>query len=347
MRPRLAAAADTNDWRAYFDHGAAIVKLRPREAETAFYWAARLDPERAEPLFARWVAWHLTDYDRWESYVFNRKGARHLPEIEAMDSVRLRAMVRNPYVPQNLEILLYDWMPGDFRTDDMTRGWIEYSNGRFQRAAVLLGRGIRREPERFVIARQLRASAFVMLAQYDSALAEMQAMRTTLARRDSAAITSYESKELVEYAIGFLEAARGDSAAANEAMRRALTENLGFTAAHLFLGDQALRANDAPRAASEYEAAWQVDSSDAVLAYHYALALGRLRRAGDAALKLLRAIALEPYYARPYAQLGRVFEALHDVPGARAAYAAYLARARRDDEERRDVSARLAALGPG
>src|SRR5260370_21199996 len=54
-RPRLARGVDTNDARAYYARGDALLHYGRwlDSADLAFYWAARLDPAWAEPLYAR------------------------------------------------------------------------------------------------------------------------------------------------------------------------------------------------------------------------------------------------------------------------------------------------------
>src|SRR4051812_1229809 len=50
-RPRLPAGSDTNSAAAYYKWGTRIA-VPTDTAEMALYWASRLDPEWAEPLFA-------------------------------------------------------------------------------------------------------------------------------------------------------------------------------------------------------------------------------------------------------------------------------------------------------
>jgi hypothetical protein len=54
-RPRLAPGGDTNDARAYYARGDHLLHYSRwlDTADLAFYWAARLDPAWAEPLYAR------------------------------------------------------------------------------------------------------------------------------------------------------------------------------------------------------------------------------------------------------------------------------------------------------
>jgi hypothetical protein len=64
-RPELPRGADANDWEAYFDLGERHFWYRPAQAAAAFYWASRLDPTRAEPLFARWAAFYAANQGTW------------------------------------------------------------------------------------------------------------------------------------------------------------------------------------------------------------------------------------------------------------------------------------------
>ena len=345
-RPRLPAAADTNDWGQYFDLGVDMLKRRNGDFAAAFYWASRLNPERAEPLFARWVAFHLSDYDRWTRYLDRDARVLRDPVVLRADSLRLRAYLRNPFVPQTLEVLLYDQLPGTWRRTDLTRGLLAYSERNFPRALEHWGRAIKKDPVRFAGARRMRAEVFVLLARYDSALAELVALRAQLAREDSLELVrEYQSKALLDYAIGLLHGVLGNQQAGREAMGDALAENLAFYPAHVFLGDQALRAGDVSTAVREYEAARELESADAALWYRYGLALSRAGRTADARQALERAVELEPFYAAPWLALGRSRQAAGDHAGARAALERFIALAPRSDtapvaEARR----RLAAL---
>ena len=346
-RPRLDAKADTNDWGAYFDHGVKALRLRTDEDYgAAFYWAARLNPERAEPLFAQWVAFHMRDYDRWLGYLMGKPEILARRDVIAADSLRLRARIRNPFVAQSLEVVLYDQLPGTFARTDLTNGWLAYGKGELRRAARLFADGIARDPSRHAFARDTRAQVLVAMRQYDSALVEMRALRAELERREETSTTLvYQSKEFVDYAIGFLEGVRGNERGAREAMQRALGENLGFHPAHLFLGDEALRASDVATAIYEYEEALAVDSTDAVLHHHYGLALMRVGRLDEAKAALRKAVTLEPFYAAPWLQLARVLDKQRDLAAARAAYRQYVATAPRSEAGRLgDARARLAEL---
>lgn len=54
--PQLPRGVDPNDWEAWYDAGVRELERDPNVAEAAFIHASRLRPDRAEPLFARWVS---------------------------------------------------------------------------------------------------------------------------------------------------------------------------------------------------------------------------------------------------------------------------------------------------
>jgi hypothetical protein len=78
QRPGLPRGADPNDWEAYFELGDRMFQRDPRVSIAAFYWASRLDPARAEPLFGRWAAYYGNDEGSWVGYLQEERscGAR-------------------------------------------------------------------------------------------------------------------------------------------------------------------------------------------------------------------------------------------------------------------------------
>src|SRR5260370_29646861 len=109
VRPKLDAQADTNDWRAYFQYGMTQLRARPSKADAAFYWAARLGPNRAEPLYGRWVAFWLRNVAVFEDYMH---GTKDFPEAERAESLQARAGRRNPLHPPSLHSRDTGKLPG-------------------------------------------------------------------------------------------------------------------------------------------------------------------------------------------------------------------------------------------
>ncbi len=349
-RPKLSERADTNNWEAYFDRGRELLAKQPSRAEAAFYWAARINPERAEPLFARWVAFHMRDVGRFESYIQDDERVRRDPRVLAMDSLRFLSLIRNPFVHRGLEAMLWDRLPGFWGQDYVTKGWLAYATLDFPTALQYLGRSLSNKPKDIPRNRWIlftRAQAFVQLHLLDSALAQMLRLREEAQLQEQREkVVLYESKEVVDYAIARLQAARGNMGAAREFLGNALVENLAFYPAQLFLGDYAMAQRQWDDALRAYEDALASGARDAVLYYHHARALLVLNRPKEALASLQKAIELEPYYAEPWLQLARILEG-GDPAAARVAYQRFLERAAQKDDNRVQVLKRIEALDKG
>ncbi|HEV2146886.1 MAG TPA: tetratricopeptide repeat protein [Longimicrobiaceae bacterium] len=328
-----------NDWEAYYAHGSKLLRTRPSRAEAAFYWASRLNPERSEPLYAQWVAFWLRDYKRWERYLAKSPAVLESPQVRAADSLRWRALAHNPFVHQGLEILLYDRIPGSWKQDALTKGWIAYSATDFPRSIDLFGRVIRHHPSHFVRARYLRAQAFVALQHFDSAQAELHRMKEELQRREEVALVRYyESKELLEYATGVLHAIQNRDSDAREALSRALMEDLTFYPAHVVMGFIAHARSDFSAAAEHYRNALELAPEHGALNYRYGITLARLGRTPEAVDAFRKAARAEPFFADVRFELAQVLDAAGDRAGAVQAYSEYLRMAPRSATERIDVA---------
>ncbi len=330
-RPSLAAAADTNDWEPYFDRGVDLLRTRqPREAQAAFFWSSRLDPTRAEPVYAQWVAFWLRHPPWFVDYVREEPRVLERPEVRQADSLRYRALLLNPLVHQGLMVLVYDEMPGRWGEDPVSLGWLAYGNLEFERALRLFGLALTRQPDRYYWLRYLRALAFTASQQYDSAQSELTGLVDYLRRRDEQRIVRlYESKAFFEYALARLYAGRGNRAAATDALGRALLEDLGFYPARMLLGRLALERRDFATAVREFAQATEVQPDDPGLREAYGNALALAGRGEEAEEQLRQALALDPYYAASYFTLARTLEQRGDTAGAVAAYEQYLLRAPR------------------
>jgi tetratricopeptide (TPR) repeat protein len=343
-RPALRAAADTNDWEACFDAGVAKLRREPAEAEAAFYWASRLAPDRAEPLYGRWVAFWMRDRDRWIDYLLERRDVLRKPEVIRADSLRYRAYLRNPFVHQGLSVLLFDQLPGEWRTDPATRGMIAYAAADFPTAVDLFARALARDSVKQRWVRSVRASALVSLGRLDEALAEMNALLRALRKEDTVVMRSYESKELVLYAIGLLQASRGRNAPARDAFRQALVENLAFAPAHRYLAMLARGARDTGGALAELAQAVELDGGDPVLRFEYGDALLSADKPAEAIAQLRLATAAEPWWAGPRYVLAGALEQAGVKDSALAEYRLFVARAPRSDIRLGPARARIAAL---
>jgi Tfp pilus assembly protein PilF len=344
-RPKLEATADTNDWESYYDYGVRHLQKMPNRAYDAFYWAARLAPWSADPLYAQWVAFHMRDLKRFERYLDDDQKTLLAADVQRSDSVLSVAFLRNPFVHRAMEMALFDALPGIFGGDVYTRAWVAYANQKFDLASELFARAIAQKPDKRYRLRHIRAVLFVARRQYDSAHAEMTALLEKARQVDEKELVRvYDSKAFYEFAIGRLELARHNANAAREAFQRALTEDLAYAPAHVWLGELFGANGDVTNAMTSYAQAVDLMPSDPIYRYQYAVALMKASRMQEGLEQINQAIALEPFYADSYVFKASAHEQLGQVDSARVAYRAYLDRAARNAQNRDRASRRLAAL---
>lgn len=351
-RPRLEAGADSNSAAAYYYHGLARLRTNPIEATTAFYWASRLDPSWAEALYARRIAFHMSDLQRFSRYVDGARYVIESKEVRQADSLLLKAMLRNPFLYRALDKVLIEELIRDqngaptlmMSSDPEFAGWIAYANGRFDRAIEKYGQALRKKPDAYDL-HEARAQAFYMAARFDSAVTEMGRAIDALRKKDEKGITYiYESKAMYEYmsALALLHAEKVD--AARDALGRALAEDLSFYIAHVRLGALALATGDSAAAAAEYGLAVELNGDDASLRYEYALLLGNLGRYDEALTHLTKATEIEPYYAPPWLALAAIYDGSGFAEQATANYTAYLARGPNEPARLAQIRKRVSEL---
>jgi tetratricopeptide (TPR) repeat protein len=348
-RPLLPRGADPNDWEAYFDHGERNFERTPSQALAAFYWASRLDPTRAEPLFARWAAFFARDQGTWIAYLEENETILRRPQVIANDSLLLRAYRRNPFVHRGLEAALFAMLGRRLRWDGATTAFMNYGAGDFREAAQGFGRIVRSNPGRNVRFRHWRALSFVGAGQMDSAAVELTQLLDVLRAMDEQSVSYYyESKALFEYALGMLHDVRSRPAEARRAFERALEEDLAMYPARLGLSRLSLRERKPDEAVEHMAQAVEIAPEDGVMHYEYGNALMSANRRDDAIAAYQRAIQLEPHWADPYLRLGIAFENAGKPAEAAVAYRAYLQRApRRAAQDIQRATQRLAGLGQG
>ena len=347
-RPKLEANVDTNDWEAYYTYGVRVLQRAPKHAYDAFYWASRLAPWSADPLYAQWVAFHLRDIGRFQRYLQDDAKVQNAPDVRQSDSLLGLAYLRNPFVHRALEMALFDALPGHWGTDTFTRAWLAYANQKLDRAQELFARAISDKPDKFYRYRHIRAVLFVTAKQYDSALVEMSALLDKKRQMDeNELVRVYESKAFYEYAIARLEIARGNPTKGREALERALVEDLAYGPAHIWLAVIAEARGDKAGALAAYGQAIDLTPLDPVYRYQYAVALLKAGRPQEALEQINRVVAAEPYYADSYVFKGSAHELLAQPDSARLAYEAFLARAPRNAQNRPLAERRLAALAKG
>jgi hypothetical protein len=346
-RPGLPRGADTNDWQAYFDWGYQNFRNSPLEADRAFQWASRLDPSRAEPLFGQWAAYWYRNDGLFMAYLDGELKPDERREMERVDSLRYRALLRNPFVQRDLEVLIYERLPGDWARDAATQGILAAAQHQYPRALGLLGRAIATDPRKAWSLHEDRAIIFIALGRFDSATVEMTSLLEAARQQDRERLVRvYQSKDVYEYGLGMLHLARGSAAAGREALARALQENLALAPAHAALGQLALARGDTAAGFAELRQAVELAPHDAVLRIAFASALTHARRGPEAAEQARAAVAGEPDYAEGYLALASALDAAGSAADAANAYREYLARApRRDTQKIAAATARLQALG--
>jgi hypothetical protein len=370
-RPRLDAAADTNDARAYYRLGQERLERRPEEAAAAFYWASQIDPAWADPLYGRHVALLMSDPRRLVRYWNGERGTRRSAEVLGIDSLYFRALRIDPFVQRPFEremvrVLVMNLLGADdpgadaalaaFYTEtilqDMTpllRARVLAGEGKALQAlqaydeALREGRGRRSETRRYI--RHERGRMFGLIGNDSAALAELQqAIDLGVEEEREELVRFYDSKAVLEHSRGLVLERAGSLAAAREAYARALMEDLSYHPAHLRMGALALVEGDTATAVQELALAAQAGADDPMARVLYATLLTRVRRLDEAAAELQAAAAAAPHWAEPWYMLGLVRD--WGAPGnAMEAYRRYMERARRDDPRREQVEPLLTAPG--
>lgn len=354
-RPKMDAGRDTNAAAAYYWWGLGAMRTSPRAAQDAFYWASRLDPAWADPLYAQRIAFHLSDLERFWKYITGTRYVLKHPETKRVDSLLYRAMLRDPFFFRRHDKMLIDRL-----IEELTDGrgglmggapgflaWVAYSDTRFHEAVAHYAKAIQKEPEDYELHAD-RARAFYLMGRFDSTVAEMnRALEGYRKEDDKDLVVLYESKAMYEYSIANAYIQAGRLEEAREALGRALTEDLSFYVAHWRLAALSLAAGDTATAVSEYELAVQLNTDDAPLRAEYGAVLTRLGKADQAEPHLLRAIELEPWYARPYVLLAEAYDVQGKTAQAVEYYQRFLAHASNNDALRPPAQSRLSALGDG
>ena len=324
-RPSLPRNADPNDWEAYYDEGVSLLNRgRSANAQKAFYWSSRMDPSRAEPLYGLRVALFLDDFRLWERYMRDDRDALRHPTAVRADSLMDEAMLRSPFVPRSLNLLLYNQLPGDWGRDPTTLGWLAFAKPDMEKAVEHFTRAVETRPGN-VGRRMDLAQALVVLGRMDEAAVQVQAVLAELRRQDERELVRvYESKEMLEYALGllYLSARRND--AAREALERALVENAAAFAAHRGMALLARVQGDRDRAAEEHGQAVEIAGAHPLLDIEYGAALVDARRPAEALPYLTRVVEREPFWADARLELGRAYDAAGKREEALAAYERYL-----------------------
>lgn len=370
-RPRLAAAADTNDPLAYLEHGMAIITERAEEAADAFYWAARMDPSAPGALYGRRVALLMRRPGDLNNYMTGNRRARENKEFLAIDSLQLRAQQLNPMMYRSLDrVLLYTWYYNDHRRAGGTlsrrefereiqyilasyppasRAFLMYGLGQFEQAIIEYEEAIKRVRNPISL-RIERARVLGLRERYGEAIEEFTKALTALKSREERRgeyVVFYDSKALLEHSIGLMHLRAGAKDSARAAFGRAMTEDLAYYPAHLELGQLALSENDSVTAVAELGLAAELAVDEPYVHLLYGKNLAATGQHEDALGPLRKAVEMEPYYAAAHFALASSLEATGDQDGARAAYQRYLDLGpRRESAQRAAAAAKISSLAP-
>jgi tetratricopeptide (TPR) repeat protein len=380
-RPSLSQGADTNSATAYYQFGLERVQAsRPGTAADAFYWASRLAPDWADPLYARWVALILADPYRLVALMDGVPSVVASPQVRRLDSLELRALQLDPLVYEDLDreiVMAYltettmAELRRSYRASDVElarqdvkdavdlylrspagarwRAWLAYAERRLSDALRYYAEALAKAPEEDHDSRSWmhtqRGRAFFLSGHLDSARVELGLAIDELRHRDES-VTSrvYESKALLEYCLGIVLEGAGDVAGAREAYGRALVEDLAFSPAHVRLGRLLAASGDTAGARKELEQAVELAPDAPVPRLTLA---NRYFGSGDdrtALATLEPLLQSEPYWVEPYLLRGLVLQRLGDREGAATQYAKFLALSEATDDRRAAVTQRLAAL---
>lgn len=372
LRPHLDASADTNDARTYYRYGMQMVSSKPTESVRGFYWALQLDPSSAESMYALRTASLLamSSSELYDYFDWSRK--KRPPEHLALDSLLYRALTVNPFVYRNMDLPLIRQMieadvineyPSVDRAElnvhvleEMTQmrklGWMSYAEGRLPDALDAYakqlhdkGRNKKDHEENDSEIHADRARIFYQMGNMDSARSELTAAIAGMRERDKkSTVILYESKAMYEQSLGMINERSNKPDDAREAYGQALTEDLSYYAAHSHLAQLQLAQGDTGTAVSEMELAVQLQPNDPMLRYGYALILVKAKRDGDAAGQLLKAIAVDPYYAAPHLMLARMADIEDYTDDAVSEYQRYITLAAKSDPELPTARDRLAKL---
>ena len=346
-RVPLNRGADTNDWRAYYDYGYEQLRIHPSRSDSAFYWASRLAPNRAEPLYGRWIAFWLRNVSIFVDYLIDRTPREEVARVVQADSFIDQALWRNPLLVRTPELLIYDKLPGDWSEDEWTQGWLAFGDRQPERAAALWGRLLKSHPNKRPWVRYDRAIVLAALQRYDSAIGELQVIVSQLDRmhRDSL-VRVVDSREYLLYGIGILWLAVPNLDSASAAFQGALVANLSYAPAHEGLAEIAIARGDAATAAREYRLAVELLPHDVWYRDRFGVALAQAGELRQAAAQFDTATQQDPIFADAYYQWGVTLDAAGDHAAAVTALRAYIARAARSEEGRiAEVQQRLANLG--
>lgn len=353
-RPKLPDGQDTNNAINYYKLGHAVLGSDARKAADAFYWASRVDPVWAAPVYARGAAILLGRSDMELTNYLTAKDNNGRKSFHEIDSISYLAQLKNAFVDRTIDaITINAWLlrysKGGFgirdagRYDKRFEAWAQTALGNYPTASKILQDQVRRYPADLEL-RWMQTRNYFAAGQYDSARV---AMKTTLdlIRHSEANVLGWMPHAYVEYAVGSLYAVSAQWDSARAAYERSVLDDLAFYPAHRDLGRLRLIAGDTAGAMAEFNEAAGLAPTEVGILYELGSLLMKKGKV-DSASKLLKlAISEEPWYAAPYLPLGVIFESSGYKEEAIQHYKSFLARAAQGNPQIAIAQRRLAAAG--
>ena len=366
-RPELPDGADPNSARAYYDVAVESLERDPGRAAEYFRWAARLQPDWAEPLEGWRTAVLLTEPRDLPQYVlFGRRTAvgaladslRHVASLKAPLQFRpfeehlvqglVRSVARDVdpldvlndvQLEYEIENLVRDMGPN-------VRALFAYANHEIDLALDLYQTVVQRADSTtrgYWISE--RAHLMAIAGRYEEARIEYDSALATLRKTDEEELVIfYLSKADQLHSMGLMAEVLGDTAQARRDYDAALEEDLSYYPAHEGLARLFLAAGDTAGAVFRYRMA--VDLAPYEPALRMKLA-GMLVLSGDASgarAEAAEAADANPHFATPHVVMGALSERTGDAGEAVAHYERFLGLAARGDRTRASIENRITAL---
>ena len=375
-RPALPKGADTCDPNAYYQFARTQLRRHPAVAAAAYYWMQRLSPDSPNAYYSERVALLLADGRMLRGYFDDDRRTLESPRVRRIDSLQVRALELDPFFPQYLEeeliVSYYTFVIGNEirsqtsssagprdeqieayvrnelndHADSSTRAWLEYARGGYREAADYWAQRLQRDSANSHL-RAWRAKALFLAGAWDSARAELVTALAAAHRSDARQMKYvYDSKEMWEYEVGWIDELQKHDSAAREAYQRALLENLSFYPAHLRLALLALRQRDTTTAVAELQRTIEIKDDEFTARLLFGAVLAARHDAPGATEQLRGAAAAEPWVAYPHFVLANTRLDAGDRAGAAAEYRRFLDLAPSTDPNVAAARQRLSTLPP-
>jgi len=369
-RPALPAGADSNDARAYYRLGMERLSGDPRQAADAFWWASRLEPKWADPLYARRAALLMANRTLLLGYFSGSETAWR--QAQPADSLAAHALEMDPFLNRNLEgELARAYLNAAIERDTRgmgtsaqmteveraqvtgmilraqtpaTRAWLAAADGDLDQALGLYDQAIHDARYKSDLYAD-KGRVLALRGDLPGALASLQsAISARAAEQGRRLVFVYQSRAQYQATVGAIHERLGHADSARAAYGAALQEDLSFAYAHAHLAALSLAAGDTAGTVSELALAVQIRPADPALRVDAATILAATGHVEEAVEHLKKAVELDPAWADPYLMLGRLHDASSLSADALRYYDAFLAHAARTNPQYEWAQQRAAQL---